>query len=203
MHFGMKARALITSLVLLSACSAETTGLNLPVMDLSSASPPSRITASQPEPVDPAADVVNLAARSELTIGMVMEIRITSGGPELMNIGIMQVRKSPRGATIGAGTQEARRDERAQGHWVTIEAYSKGALVSRTAVSDPELIAVEGTGLTQLKERTVYASVPMPRRVDTIEITATAGGEAKRIDVSKVVDHYCNSAPNERACHSP
>ena len=81
-----------------------------------------------------------------------------------------------------------------------VEAYRKGALVSRTAVSDPALIAAEGAGLLTLKERTVYASLPTPRRVDTLAITATAGGETKRIDVSKVMDHFCSSAPKERAC---
>ena len=196
----MKAHALIATLGMLSACSTDTTGFNLPVMDLTSASPPSSVKTSQPAPVDPATDVVNLAARSELTIGMVVEIRVTASGPELMSIGMMQVRKSPRGSTA---IESGRRDERAQGDWVIVQAFSKGALVSRTAVSDPALVAVEGTGLNQLKERTVYASVPMLRRVDTLEIIATAGGETKQIDVSKVVDYYCNSAPNERACQSP
>jgi hypothetical protein len=83
---------------------------------------------------------------------------------------------------------------------VIIEAYGNGRLVSRTAVSDPILIAAEGAGLIPLKERTIYASLPTPRRVDTLEITATAGGETKRIDVSKVMDHFCNSAPNDRSC---
>jgi hypothetical protein len=79
----------------------------------------------------------------------------------------------------------------------------KGALVSRTAVSDPALIAAEGVGLIQLNERTVYASLPTARKVDTLEITATAGGETRRIDVSTVMDQFCKSAPSERACQAP
>lgn len=50
-----------------------------------------------------------------------------------------------------------------------------------------------------MQERTVYASLPTPRRVDTLEITATAGGEPKRIDVSKIMDHFCSTALTERA----
>jgi hypothetical protein len=94
------------------------------------------------------------------------------------------------------GTKETRVD----GDWVTIEAYGKGTLVSRTAVSDPVFVVAEGAGLLSLKERTVYASLPTPRRVDTLEITATAGGDMKRIDVSKVMEHFCNAAPDERTC---
>jgi hypothetical protein len=200
----MKVPALVASLAFLSACSTEAVkGLNLAVMDASSASPPSSVTTSPPQPVDPATDVVNLAARSELAIGMVMEIRVTPNGPELMSIGMMQVRKSPRGANVTVPrTINGRKETRADGDWVIVEAYNKGALVSRTAVSDPALIAVEGTGLIRLRERTVYASLPTPRRVDTLEITDTAGGGTKRIDVSAVMDHFCNSAPNERACQS-
>jgi hypothetical protein len=158
---------------------------------------------SQPQPVDPATDMVNIAARSELAIGMVMEIRVTPDGPELTRIGMMQVRKAPRGANVTAArTVGGRKETRADGDWVIVEAYGKGTLVSRTAVSDPALTAAEGAGLIRLNERTVYASLPTPRRVDTLEITATAGGETKRIDVSSVMDYFCKSAPNERACQA-
>ncbi len=96
-----------------------------------------------------------------------------------------------------------RKEARADGDWLIVEAYGKGALVSRTAVSDPALTAAEGAGLIRLKERTVYISLPTPRRVDTLEITATASGDTKRIDVTKVMDYFCASAPNERACQGP
>jgi hypothetical protein len=145
--------------------------------------------------------MVNILARSKLAIGMVVEIRVTTEGPELTHIGMMQVRKSPRGANVTLPrTVGVRKEARADGDWVIVEAYGKGVLISRTAVSDPVLMAAEGAGLIQLKERTVYASLPTPRKVDTLEITATAGGETKRIDVSSVMDYFCKSAPNERAC---
>jgi len=202
MQNSMKVPVLIASLALLSACSpGAANGVKPAVMDVTSASSPTSVLTTQPQPVDPATDLVNIAARSELAIGMVMEIRVTPEGPELTRIGMMQVRKSPRGANITAirtvgGSKEARAD----GDWVIVEAYGKGALVSHTAVSDPVLTAAEGTGLIRLKERTVYASLPTPRRVDTLEITATVHGETKRIDVSRVMDHFCTSAPNERIC---
>lgn len=198
----MKPSALIASLALLSACSTGAeNGAKSTVLDASEASQPTSVSTTQPAAVDPARDLVNIAARSELAIGMVMEVRVTADGPELIHIGMMQVRKSPRGTDVtGPRTTGGRKEPRADGDWVIIEAYGKGVLVSRTAVSDPVLIAAEGTGLLTLKERTVYASLPTPRRVDTLEITATAGGETKRIDVSKVMDHFCNSAPKERAC---
>lgn len=198
----MKLFALIASLYLICACSTGSdTGVMPTIIDVSSASPPTSSSISDPQPVDSAADIVNIAVRSQLAIGMVMEIRVTADGPELKQIGMMQVRKSPRGAHVTVPrTVGGRKESRPDGDWVIIEAYGKGVLVSRTAVSDPILIAAEGTGLIPLKERTVYASLPTPRRVDTLEITATVGGQTKRIDVSKVMDHFCNSAPNERLC---
>ena len=198
----MKPSAFIAGLALLSACSTGAeNGVTSTVLDASLASQPTSVSTTQPEAVDPATDIVNLTARSELAIGMVMEIHVTADGPELTHIGMMQVRRSARGTHVTAPrTVGERKEPRADGDWVIIEAYHKGVLVSRTAVSDPVLIAAEGAGLLTLKERTVYASLPTPRRVDTLEITATAGGETKRIDVSKVMDHFCNSAPKERMC---
>jgi hypothetical protein len=198
----MKPSALIAGLALLSACSIGAEhGVEPTILDASTASQPTSVSTTTPTAVDPATDLVNIAARSELAIGMVMELRVTAEGPELMHIGMMQVRKSARGTDVAVPrTVGGRKEPRGDGDWVIVEAYGKGVLVSRTAVSDPSLIAAEGAGLLTLKERTVYASLPTPRRVDTLEITATAGGETKRIDVSKVMDHFCNSAPKERAC---
>ena len=198
----MKPSALIAGLALLSACSTGAeNGVKPTVLDASTASQPTSVSTTQPVAVDPATDVVNIASRSALTIGMVMEIHVTADGPELTHIGMMQVRRSPRGTHVTAPrTAGGRKESRADGDWVIVEAYGKGTLVSRTAVPDPALIAAEGAGLLTLKERTVYASLPTPRRVDTLAITATAGGEPKRIDVSKVMDHFCSSAPKERAC---
>ena len=200
----MHLNVLIAILSLLWGCATGTDDRIAPaIVDASSASQPMSVSTSRPEPVDPSTDIVNLFGQSELTIGMVMEIHITSDGPELLRIGMMQVRKAPRGAHMTAPrTMSGTKETRANGDWVIIEAYGKGTLVSRTAVSDPVFVAAEGAGLLSLKERTIYASLPTPRRVDTLEITATAGGDMKRIDVSKVMEHFCNAAPNERTCQS-
>lgn len=194
--------ALIGILSLLWGCATGSDETVAPAMvDASSASQPMSVSTSRPQPVDASTDIVNVFARSELAIGMVMEIHITPDGPELVRIGMMQVRKVPRGTHVTAPrTVGGRKEARADGDWVIIEAYGKGTLVSRAAVSDPVFVAAEGAGLLSLKERTVYASLPTPRRVDTLEITATAGGVIKRIDVSKVMDHFCSAAPDERAC---
>ena len=198
----MKPSALIAILALLSACSTGAENAVKPtILDASLASQPTSVSTTKPVAVDPATDIVNIASRSALAIGMVMEIHVTADGPELIHIGMMQVRKSARGTHVTVPrTAGGRKESRADGDWVIVEAYGKGVLISRTAVPDPVLIAAEGAGLITLKERTVYASLPTPRRVDTLEITATAGGETKRIDVSKVMDHFCSSAPKERAC---
>ena len=195
---------LIASLALLSACSfGGSNGVKEAAIDVSSASLPTRVSTSEPQPVDLETDIVNITARSQLTLGMVMEIHVTSDGPELMRIGMMQVRRSPRGADSAfARTAGGRQEptENGDGDWVIVEAYGKGALVSRTAVSDPVLTVVEGAGLVRRKERTIYASLPTPRRVDTIELTTTFGGQKKRIDVSKVMDHFCATTPTDRVC---
>ena len=205
MHTIKNLPSLMASLALLSACSIGTdNGAKSAVIDASLASPPTSVSMSQPQSVDPATDIVNIVAQSGLTIGMVMEIHVTPDGPELTHIGMMQVRKSPRGRGVRVPrTISGRKEVRPDGDWVIVEAYGQGALVSRTAVSDPTLIAAEGVGLIRLNERTVYASLPTARKVDTLEITATAGGDTKRIDVSAVMDHFCKSAPSERACQTP
>ena len=201
----MRSAALLASLAFLSACApGARNGVNPAMLNAASASPPTSVATEEPKLIDPATDIVNTTARSELAVGMVMEIHVTPDGPELIRIGMMQVRKMPRGTKVQPNrTVGGRPVPRTDGDWVIIEAYGKGTLVSRTAVSDPSLIAIEGGGLVRLKERTVYASLPTPRRVDTLEITATAGGEPKKIDVTKVMDQFCGSAPDARECRSP
>jgi hypothetical protein len=142
----MKPSALIAGLAFLSACATGAEhGVKPTVLDASLASQPTSVSTTQPVAVDPAADIVNIAARSALAIGMVMEIHVTADGPELTHIGMMQVRKSPRGTHVTVPrTAGGRKESRADGDWVIVEAYRKGALVSRTAVSDPALIAAEG-----------------------------------------------------------
>ena len=205
MHRTLVILAALSSLMLAAACARNTARrVSTAALDVTSASPPDAVTTTEPKQVDPARDVVNVEARGTLELGMVMEIHVTRAGAELAHIGMMQVRKSPRGADIRPAIRSPgeKPQRRADGDWVIVEAYGKGALVSRTAVSDPSLIAAEGGGLVSPTERDVYASLPAPKRIDTLQITETASGESQRIDISKVMDQFCTTTPTERACRA-
>ena len=74
--------ALIGILSLLWGCATGSDETVAPAMvDASSASQPMSVSTSRPQPVDASTDIVNVFARSELAIGMVMEIHITPDGP--------------------------------------------------------------------------------------------------------------------------
>ena len=109
------------------------------MVDASSASQPMSVSTSRPQPVDASTDIVNVFARSELAIGMVMEIHITPDGPELVRIGMMQVRKVPRGTHVTAPrTVGGRKEARADGDWVIDQGvWQRGRSSLGAAVSDP------------------------------------------------------------------
>ena len=93
----MKPSALLAGLALLAACSTGAeNGVKPTVLDASLASQPTSVSTTQPVAVDPATDVVNIAARSALAIGMVLDIHVTADGPELTHIG----QRIPRAAII-------------------------------------------------------------------------------------------------------
>ena len=108
----MKPSALIAGLAFLSACATGAEhGVKPTVLDASLASQPTSVSTTQPVAVDPAADIVNIAARSALAIGMVMEIHVTADGPELTHIGARIPRAAIiRSVEIGPGIMPSFRD---------------------------------------------------------------------------------------------
>jgi hypothetical protein len=187
----------IASLWVVASCAAQTGGAPI-VASGSAAAEPAEVVALPPESLNPDEDIVNIQARAELAIGMTMEIRVAPRVVELVHIGMMQVRRSPRGEDVRVGTGAG--GERPDGDWVIVEAFGRGELVSRTAVSDPLVEVVEEGADVRIEDRTVFASLPTPRRVDTLRIISTAAGQTEDIDIAMVMDQFCMAAPAERAC---
>lgn len=173
-------------------------------LDPSTTAAPISVTDTPPEPVNPALDPVNVEARAEVALGLVMEIRVNSKELELQRISLMQVRAVARGDDVTVTRREGRIVPRADGDWVVVEALeSDGDLISRTAVSDSTVSVVEEGGLLPVEERLLYASLPTPRRVGTLSITSTANGVSRTIDIAPVFEQYCADTPSARLCLTP
>ena len=165
---------------------------------------PTSVTTTTWTPVDPASDVVNVAARAELAAGLVMELRVNSRQLLLEGIALMQVRAVPRGDDVTVTRREGRIVPRADGDWLIVEAFaSDGRLVSRTAVSDSPIDIVEEEGAVAVEERFIYASLPTPRRVATLALTSTVNGLTETVDITSVFDTYCADNPETRLCQTP
>lgn len=168
------------------------------------ADPVATSTAILPVPVDPDKDIVNVAAQRELTLGMAVEIHVMPQQLALTHVGMMLVRRQPRGQDVKviAPRVNERPTERSDGNWIIVEAMGQGQLVSRTAISDTGVDASEAAGVVAIPDRLFMAALPTPRRIDTLVITSTATGESVRTDVTRVMDEYCAATPAAAPCRS-
>ena len=167
----------------------------------SDADPVATASAGLSTPVAPDRDIVNVAVRRELAPGMVVEIHVMPDQLALTHVGMMLVRREPRGQDVNLRTPRAGKDS--AGDWIIVEALGQGQLISHTAIFDTGMDASEADGVIAIPDRLLMASLPTPRRVDTLVVTAMASGKSVRTDVKRVMDAYCAATPAATPCRSP
>ena len=72
------------------------------------------------------------------------------------------------------------------------------------AAADGVLNAQEGSGIVRLTKRQVVVSLPAPRALDTVEVSAPATGATARIDVRAAYAAYCKEyRKDNKYCPTP
>ena len=155
-----------------------------------------QITVSEERPVADTEDIFNVSMHAALTPGLVVTVRVAPTGIELQSARMMLVPKSPR------------RDP-TTGDRIIIRLLGNESIVSEVIVHDPAVAFVEGPGGAARREaRTVSVALPMPTRVDSLEVGVAASidltaRESKIFEVSRIVNEYCAQAEGTAACRPP
>lgn len=147
---------------------------------------PSRMTAetSAPVAVDAAADNAHILKQLEPSLLVVVEI--DGDRASLVEGRVLSVRS--------AGSP------RREGELVTIRGLRDGELVGEAQVDDQRLNIEEGRGLVILEKRVLTAAVPMPQRIDTVEVVVPGVEGVSQLDVRSIVESFCRGYPNTRPC---
>lgn len=141
---------------------------------------------SDPIPVDPKAD--NAVVLKQLTAGLLIVLDIDEDTPSLTEAHVAMVPESV-----------ARKQE---GEFISITGLSSGKAVSSIQVPDQRLNVQENGGLVYLDKRTISATLPLPVRIDIIEIQLPGKASPRRFKVVDQIDGYCRKNPRSDLCRS-
>lgn len=147
---------------------------------------PGRLTSqtSDPKPVDAVTD--NAPVLTQLAPGLVITLEISDNTPTLVD------------ARVALLPLTAPRRE--EGELVHVMGLSNGKPVSSTAVPDQRVYVEEGVGLGVLTTRTLTLALPLPQRIDSLEVQLPGEAAPSRFDVSRTVDSFCKDYPKEALC---
>ena len=147
---------------------------------------PGRLTSStsDPKPVDAAVD--NAPVLAQLAPGLVITLEINDNTPTLVDARVALI-------PITAPRRE-------EGELVRVTGLSNGKPVSSIAVPDQRVYVEEGVGLSVLTKRSLTLALPLPQRIDSLEVQLPGEEAPSRFDVSQTVDGFCKDYPKEALC---
>lgn len=153
--------------------------------------PKETIRDLEPHPVTVADDSVNKLAESQID-GLVLAVTIDGAAIQLDNVTLTKLPRNASQRGAGAGDR------------VTVVGFAAGARVSESSAPDTVLNVQEDVGVVRLTKRQVVLSLPAPRAVDTVEVSAPATGATARIDVRSAYAPYCKEYRSDnKFCPSP
>jgi len=153
---------------------------------------PAKVQDLEPRAVAAADDQVN--RQGEATIdGLVLTLTIDGAAVSLDQVTLARI--PPAAAQRGA---------EAKGDRVTVVGFAAGTRVSEASAPDAVLNAQEGVGLVRATKRQVVVSLPAPRALDEVEVSAPATGATARLNVRAAYASYCKEYRRDnRYCPSP
>jgi hypothetical protein len=173
-------RALYPAVVLLSA--------SLPACTRQSQKEPA-VRDLEARPVAADSDPVNRQAEATVD-GLVLTLTIDSTSIRLDTVTLARI--------PSAGSRHAGAGDR-----VTAVGFAAGSRVSEASAPDAVQNVQEGVGLVRLTRRQVVLSLPAPRALDAVEVSAPATGATARLDVRGAYAQYCRVYnPDNKYCPS-
>jgi hypothetical protein len=145
-----------------------------------------------PRPVAADSDPVNRQTEAAVD-GLVLTVTIDSASITLDTAVLAKI--PPSAATRGSG---------GTGDRVTAVGLAAGSRVSQASAPDGVLNVQEGVGLVRMTKRQVVLSLPAPRALDVVEVSAPATGATARLDVRAAYAQYCKKYnADNKYCPSP
>lgn len=142
-----------------------------------------RTQTSDPKPVDARAD--NERVLKGLVPGLVVTLEIDGERVSLADAQVLMIPLSkPR---LQAG------------ELITLTGTSQGKAVSSMEVPDQRLNVQENQGLVVLEKRTIAAALPLPARIDTLEVRLP-GKAGQRLDVRDPIEAFCKTYSQVPLC---
>lgn len=142
---------------------------------------------SAPKPVDAVAD--NAQLLSQFTPGLVIILEISDNTTSLVDARIALVPRS----TV----------RRQEGELIKITGLSNGTRVSSVAVPDQRINVEEEKGLVILDKRTLTATLPLPRKIDTLEVQLPGDVAPSLFNIRKQIDSFCRKFTETEFCVKP
>jgi hypothetical protein len=158
----------------------------IPVLVTSCASeePQSAVAqAREVRPVDP--DTDNRAVTSQLTPGLVIQLEIDRNTVRLADAQLVLVPRQ---------TRQGREGER-----VIVSGWRGGQQVTTVSIPDQRINSQENVGIVIREQRTLSVALPLPRRIEAVEVTLP-GGQPQRFDVTPLFDSVCQGQPSTELC---
>jgi hypothetical protein len=146
-----------------------------------------QVETSKPKPVDPKID--NSKVRKSLVATLVVTIDIRDTKVSLRDL---QVVMAPR--------PYQRREEKEE--LVVVTGISKGRRVSSVRIPDQRVNVEENKGLVIMKNRTVTAMLPLPKKIDHVEVTLPGDAKGTLLDVHETIDQFCKAHPRLPVCQA-
>jgi hypothetical protein len=142
------------------------------------------------EPQAVAADSDPINRQAETTVdGLVLTVTIDSASIRLDTVTLARIPAAGRPG--GSGDR------------VTAVGFAGGSRVSETSAPDAVENVEEGRGLVRLTRRQVILTLPAPRALDAVEVSAPATGATARLDVRGAYAAYCKVYnPDNKYCPS-
>lgn len=148
------------------------------------------VRMSEPRPVDPRQDIVNVQYLRDSGPALLVAIRINDRELSVVN------------AVLAQAPKKTSRDSRG-GDVVTVTALSGGQPVGSVTVADQILNVEENKGIVLVTDRTIHAAIPIMRRADSIEVRVSATGTTARLPIPDEVYRVCEALPNDPLCARP
>lgn len=139
---------------------------------------------SKPVPVDAVAD--NEKVLGGLMPGLVITLEIDGNEPTLRDARVAMVPRLPA--------------LRQEGELIHVVGLRSGDEVSSVAFPDERINVQEHRGIVTMDKRTLTTTLPLPEKIDTLEVRLPRDAGRSRFSVREQIEKFCEKYPQSELC---
>ena len=148
---------------------------------------PGEMTTRTSEPVAVDADADNARLMAGLEPQMVVTLEVDGTTARLIDARVLMVRRSSRAAVAG------------QDH-VVVRGLRADQVISETKIPDQRINTEHDAGLVIVEKRQLAGAVPLPQRIDTLEVMVPGAADAVTFNVDQVISSFCKDNSQFELC---